>query len=238
VTRPRKGRLLGGCQRGSNPPLAFFVGHHRLIVLHEPYLPDHEANLIVRDLSDEDMSHVMADENMQEFGSNSLIEQETTRAVARCLHPHFPDHDRTKGATVAVNETRKAVLIVDDDADLRDVLRVLFAGFGLEVLTAAGGDEALDLYRRHRNAVGVVLLDVRMPGKDGPQTLAELRRLDPAVRSVFMTGFTAPYDRDELLRRGAVAVVTKPFPSVKQLAGLLGLLAQAPPGDATSPRPP
>jgi CheY-like chemotaxis protein len=47
------------------------------------------------------------------------------------------------------------------------------------VWLAAGGQEALDLYQRHREAIDVVLLDVRMPGLDGPQTLAALRALNP-----------------------------------------------------------
>lgn len=56
-------------------------GHHRLIALKEKYGPNHEVNLIIRDLSDTEMIRVMANENMEEWSSSPAVEQETVRAV-------------------------------------------------------------------------------------------------------------------------------------------------------------
>src|SRR5262249_45350297 len=67
-----------------------------------------------------------------------------------------------------------------------------------------------EAYRRHGRAVAAVLLDVRMPGLDGPQTLAALRRLDPAVRCCLMSGEPGGYTAEELLRPGADGLPGQP----------------------------
>ena len=57
---------------------------------------------------------------------------------------------------------------------------------------AVDGDDALDLYQRHRAEIDLVLLDVQMPGLDGPRTLDALREFDPDVLACFMTGSAKP----------------------------------------------
>jgi CheY-like chemotaxis protein len=82
---------------------------------------------------------------------------------------------------------------------------------GFAVWLAAGGGEALDLYRRHRRAIDVVLMDVRMPGLDGPQTLAAIQELNPQVRCCFMSGGLGSYTERGLRDLGAAALIGKPF---------------------------
>ena len=62
-----------------NPEIAY--GHHRLAALREAYSPDHEVSLIIKPLSDDDMAQIMARENMDEWGSNAMVEQETVKAI-------------------------------------------------------------------------------------------------------------------------------------------------------------
>jgi anti-anti-sigma factor len=103
------------------------------------------------------------------------------------------------------------VLVADDEAE---VLCVLAAGLrreGFTVWLAGHGRQAVELYRRRLNEVGVVLLGVLMPGMDGPHTLTALRGLCPTVRCCFMTGDLAPYTEETLLQMGAARVFRKPF---------------------------
>jgi CheY-like chemotaxis protein len=70
-----------------------------------------------------------------------------------------------------------------------------------------------------------VLLDVNMPGLDGPTALAWIRRIDPQVRCCFMTGFSAEHSAEELMALGAVRVFDKPFrldEIIRTLAELCG----------------
>ena len=77
------------------------------------------------------------------------------------------------------------ILVVDDDKHIRNLLHVGLPLYGFSVWLAADGKEAVELYRRVGQDIAVVLLDVRMPGIGGPQTLSTLQALNPAVRSCF-----------------------------------------------------
>jgi CheY-like chemotaxis protein len=65
--------------------------------------------------------------------------------------------------------------------------------------------------------VDVVLLDVLMPGMNGPQTLTALRQVNPAVRGIFIGDHTS----EQLLGLGAAHILSKPFPRLDQLVTLL-----------------
>jgi CheY-like chemotaxis protein len=103
------------------------------------------------------------------------------------------------------------ILVVDDEAGVRGVLDAGLRQRGFTVWLADSGREALQLYRRHRGAIDVVLLDVRMPDLDGPQTLAALRELHPHVRCCFMSGDPCSHTAEGLRDLGAAAVLPKPF---------------------------
>jgi CheY-like chemotaxis protein len=110
----------------------------------------------------------------------------------------------------------RVVFLVDDDDGMRRLLRVALSHYGFKVLTAAGGSEAVRHFGQLAGRVDVVLLDVHMPDLDGPSTLAELRRLDPDVVVLFMTGFVDKHE--DLLALGAADVVMKPFQNLRELA--------------------
>ena len=104
------------------------------------------------------------------------------------------------------------ILVVDDEACVRDMLTIALRQQGFAVWPAGNGREALDLYRRHYAAIDVVLMDVRMPGLDGPETLAALQQFDPLVRCCFMSGDLGRYSELQLANLGAAAVILKPLP--------------------------
>jgi CheY-like chemotaxis protein len=107
------------------------------------------------------------------------------------------------------------VLVVDDQAPVREVLRAGLQRHGFEVRSAANGRDAIESYyelsRENRDAAVTVLLDVQMPGLDGPLVLAALQAMDPGVRAFFMTGDPGRYGEDGLLATGARRVFAKPL---------------------------
>ncbi len=104
------------------------------------------------------------------------------------------------------------VLIVDDEADIRRIARLgLVRLGGCDVVEAGSGREALELARA--TLPDVILLDVMMPGQDGPATLETLRA-DPAtapIPVVFLTAKAMPSEVARLEALGAAGVLTKPF---------------------------
>jgi CheY-like chemotaxis protein len=123
------------------------------------------------------------------------------------------------------------VLVVDDDTLVRESLGSALRRSGFTVHLAASGQEAIEVYRRHGGDIDVVLLDLRMPGMDGPQTLVVLRELNPTVRCCFVTGYIEGYSREELLAMGADDLLFKPVGTAEVVQTLRRLLT--PEGEAT-----
>jgi CheY-like chemotaxis protein len=122
-------------------------------------------------------------------------------------------HEATNGwAAVARNP---GILIADDMALILTLLKFELESRGFNAWLAVDGDDALDLYRKHRDEIDLVLLDVQMPGLDGPHTLEALQRLNPHVVACFMSGNAGIYTEKELLDRGAAWVFSKPFRPVE-----------------------
>jgi len=111
----------------------------------------------------------------------------------------------------ATSQRRPGILVVDDDAAVRCLLDVGLRQYGFAVWQAADGQEAIQVYQQDRSEIDLVLLDVLMPGLDGPQTLAALIRLNPLISCCFMTGQSGSYSQDELVNLGAARVIPKPF---------------------------
>src|SRR5690348_1925121 len=121
------------------------------------------------------------------------------------------------------------LLVVDDDAELQDLLRRYFVRQGFEISVAgsgAGMREALA-----RNAVDLVLLDLGLPGEDGFALTRQLRETwNGAV--IIITGRGESVDRVVGLELGADDYVTKPFNLRELLARVRSVLRRAMPGDA------
>jgi anti-anti-sigma factor len=121
------------------------------------------------------------------------------------------------------------VLVADDEPVVRYLLEVVLRREGLQVWSAADGGQAVELYRSHPGAVGVVLLDVLMPGTDGPHALAAIQNLCPAVRCCYMTGDMTPYTEEALLQMGAARVFRKPLAAADVLDTVRRLLSRGDP---------
>src|SRR5207248_2924397 len=107
--------------------------------------------------------------------------------------------DLSSPAPADPEPARPGILVVDDDAMLLMLLRTVLSRKGFRVWTANEGHAAVTLFHQHcRPQVSLVLLDVCMPGLDGPHTLAELRRVEPTLRACFMSGHPGTYGPDDL----------------------------------------
>ncbi len=107
---------------------------------------------------------------------------------------------------------KKRVLLIDDDPDIRTVAALgLSAVGGFEVLLASGGEEGIAMAARERPEL--IILDVMMPGVDGPTTLARLKALTITadIPVIFMTARVQKHELAAYLAIGAIGVIDKPF---------------------------
>ena len=108
--------------------------------------------------------------------------------------------------------TKKRILVVDDNEDLRTTIQALLQADGFEVSVAADGEAALLLHRAH--PADVVVTDLFMPDKDGIETIIELKKLYPSVKIIAMSGWTSTQGSDYLQvarEIGAAVTLQKPF---------------------------
>ena len=123
-------------------------------------------------------------------------------------------------------------LVVDDDADIRNLVRSLLERADFEVYDEANGRAALRVF--HQVRPDVVLLDVAMPELDGWETLERIRDLSD-VPVIMLTAKDAEADRVRGLRSGADDYVIKPFAREELIARVEGLLRRAAAREERSP---
>lgn len=109
-----------------------------------------------------------------------------------------------------MNET-VTVLYAEDEADIREVAEFALEDEGFELIPCASGQQALD--RAATLTPDLFLLDVMMPGMDGPTTLQQLRKLPHLAQTpvIFMTAKVQQAEIAEYLALGALGVISKPF---------------------------
>jgi CheY-like chemotaxis protein len=120
------------------------------------------------------------------------------------------------------------VLVVDDEHLVRIMVQLGLERSGFQIWLASNGREAIEFYRENREQIALVLLDVRMPGLDGPETLKALRELNPKVLAGFMSGDMGSYNPEKLFQCGAAFYIAKPFHLDKLTAILLQMLEARP----------
>jgi DNA-binding NtrC family response regulator len=106
-------------------------------------------------------------------------------------------------------DTPKHLLLVEDEAPLREAWSAQLTDAGFEVTQAGSGEDALE--RLSRFAFDVVVTDLRLPGIDGVQVLEAARTRYPDILVVVVTGYGTVRDAVETLKRGAADFITKPF---------------------------
>ncbi len=110
------------------------------------------------------------------------------------------------------------VLIVDDEEDILWGLSGELSRQGLEVMTASKGTEALDLLKKGK--VDFLITDIRMPDISGVELLLKARELHPELKVIVMTAYGSEDIKNEVMRKGAISYLEKPF-DFEQLLNLL-----------------
>ena len=166
-------------------------------------------------------------------GHNGSIQLTSTPQQGTCFKVFFPsvpaapDDGAEAGQPHHQQRGEGTVLIVEDEAGVRTLARRMLESAGFTVLEAADGLEGLDQLKRNREKVALVLLDLMMPRLDGAEMLQELRRREPQLPVLVMSG----YSEEDMIARCAGlfanGFVQKPFDARDLVGRICGLLPAA-----------
>ena len=110
----------------------------------------------------------------------------------------------------AAGRSPARVVVVDDEDFIRELYKDVFESRGITVFAAQSGDEALSILKTMKHGPDAIIMDHRMPGKDGIETTREILRMDPSIPVIFSSADETV--REQALEAGAVSFWAKPFP--------------------------
>lgn len=105
----------------------------------------------------------------------------------------------------------RTLLVIDDEAPIREAVTDIMALVQISVIVAYDGQNGLTLFRQHQAEIGLILLDLSMPGLSGEETLYQLLALDPQVKIILSSGYSQSEVRNLLNNQRIVAFLQKPF---------------------------
>lgn len=126
------------------------------------------------------------------------------------------------------------ILVVDDEPQIRRVMRTTLASHGYVILEARSGEEAIETLHRERERPDLILLDINMPGMGGLDTCREIRSSSD-IPIIMLTVRNSERDKVSALDAGADDYVVKPFGMEELLARIRAALRRSAPADAVPP---
>jgi two-component system, cell cycle sensor histidine kinase and response regulator CckA len=118
--------------------------------------------------------------------------------------------DGVSSSSNQTTERCETVLIIEDERYLVPLLKEILSRQHYKVLTALDGDEAVEVYYAHKKEIDVVLLDVGLPKISGVDVFLKIKRENPNVRVVVMTGYLDPKLKTKFSQIGVKRFLSKP----------------------------
>ncbi|MGE5254790.1 MAG: response regulator [Planctomycetaceae bacterium] len=118
------------------------------------------------------------------------------------------EEKKLPGEILAGKET---ILLVDDEETIIEVMEKALLLTGYKVFVARGGEEALEVFKKNRERIDIVILDMIMPGMGGGKVFDSLRALHPGVKVVLSSGYSIDGEASQIMARGCNGFIQKPF---------------------------
>jgi DNA-binding response OmpR family regulator len=119
-----------------------------------------------------------------------------------------------------------SILIVEDEAELRNLFALILEMEGFTVLQAADGQKGLDILTSHAGPIRMVITDLNLPKVGGMDLINQARKLHPAVKIVGTSGMSGEKVREMVMRAGADDFIPKPFQAQDAIRKLKAILDQ------------
>lgn len=115
------------------------------------------------------------------------------------------------------NET---ILVVDDEEGVRNIAKKQLECLGYKVILAEDGNEAINRCEEKKGEIDLVLLDMIMPGLAGKETYFELKKINPEIKVLLISGYSQNGKVIEILQEGVLGFIQKPF-RLKELSKII-----------------
>lgn len=133
-----------------------------------------------------------------------------------------------EAALIGGSET---ILLVDDEAIILEVGKAMLEKLGYRVIIADGGEQAVDAVQRMDGAIGLIVLDMMMPGMDGGKTFDRIREIEPNIPVLLSSGYSINGKAKAIIERGCNGFIQKPFNLSELSKKIRRILKAAEPSD-------
>ncbi|MBE9191324.1 response regulator [Gloeocapsopsis crepidinum LEGE 06123] len=116
------------------------------------------------------------------------------------------------------------ILVVDDEAPIRETTKTSLETYNYRAVTASNGIEAVALYAEYRDEVSLVITDMLMPAMDGPTTIRTLKKMNPMVKVIAVSGLASKDKMNTVAAAGVKSFLSKPFTTQELLQTIDGIL--------------
>ena len=120
----------------------------------------------------------------------------------------------------------ETILLVDDEESLLVLGQDMLREHGYTTITVESGEKAIEVYKREKDRIDLVILDIGMPGMGGYKCLYELLKINPEIKVIIASGYTNSDKVKEVLEHGAAGFISKPYRLTDMLDNLRKLLDQ------------
>lgn len=119
-------------------------------------------------------------------------------------------HIEHKELTLSLRKGCETILIVEDDEEVRRLYRTILEEYGYTIIEAKDGLDAIDRFTIHKDAISLVILDVVLPKKNGKEVYENIKKIEPSVQVLFMSGYTADIVNSKGIVSEGVDFIAKP----------------------------
>lgn len=161
---------------------------------------------------------------------NGHIEVDTAEGKGSTFGIYLPVFEGDGAEEVVHQNGRSAagngqlILVVEDEEVIREISEEMLTGAGYRVVTASDGAEAIAVYAEHKQEIRLVITDIMMPVMDGIASIHVMRRLNPAIRVIAVSGLMDSERQQRLTELGVYSMLAKPYTSEKLLKAVAAAL--------------
>jgi two-component system, cell cycle sensor histidine kinase and response regulator CckA len=130
------------------------------------------------------------------------------------------DREMEEKNPLQIQKGQGGILLVDDEVMITEIGQLMIQRLGYTVLTADSGQKAIQIYSEKREKIDLVILDIKMPEMSGEETFDRLKSADLNIKIIISSGYGIDGKATEILNRGAIGFIQKPF-NMNQLAEAL-----------------